>query len=184
MGATFEDFPVEIETVEKVAKERLKVWGIGEEGGQDLQLNIDVRIWESKSYRISPRKSLSVVFNDYMRSILTFHVKKKSVMRSLKTFASEAFSSRLVKKELIDELEIPKSLNDDLLTAFNDVWRYRVVDKKYLKQKIAKQSREKMKDKQTCPYCGRINLRRLNSHVMRNRNCHLQHKMQLEYEYI
>merc|ERR1711915_1062377 len=180
MGATFEDFPVEIETVEKVAKERLKVWGIGEEGGQDLQLNIDVRIWESKSYRISPRKSLSVVFNDYMRSILTFHVTKKSVMRSLKTFASEAISSSLVKKELIDELEIPKSLNDDLLTAFNDVWRSRVVDTESLKRKIAQQIRDNMKNKQFCPYCGRSNLRRLNSHIMRSSTCHLKHKMQLE----
>merc|ERR1712215_5560 len=101
-----------------------------------------------------------------------------------KIFASEAISSVLLKKESIDELEIPKSLNNDLLTAFNDIWRTRVVDTESFKRKIAQQSRDNMKDKQSCPYCGRSNLRRLNSHIMRSSNCHLRHKMQLEYEYI
>jgi len=182
--ATLEEFPIDIETVETVAKERLEMWALGEEGGQELQLKIAVRIYENKDYRTSPQKLLRLVFNDARCSVVMFDVKKKSVMRSLKTFASEAVSSRLVKKESIDELEIPKSLNDDLLTALNDVWRNRVVDKKSLKQKIAQQIRNDMKNKQTCPYCGRSDLRRLNSHIMRSRNCRLRHQMQLESEYI
>merc|ERR1712142_1331029 len=180
--ATLEDFPVEIETFEKVAKERLEAWALGEKGGQELQLN--VRIYEDKDYRTSPQKSLRLVFSDSMCSVVMFGVKKKSVMRSLKTFASEAVSSRLVKRESFDELEIPKSLNDDLLTAFNDVWQNRVYDKKSLKRKIAQQIRNKMKVQKTCPYCGRSDLRRLNSHIARSRNCRLHHKMKLESEYI
>ena len=181
---TFEEFPIEKENVEKVAKERLEVWALGEEGGEELQLKVEVMISEKKYYQTGSQKNLRLVFNDFMRSVVMFSVSKKSVMRSLKTFASEAVSSMLVKKESIDKLEIPKSLNDDLLTAFNDIWRSRVVDTDSLKRKIAQQSRDNMKDKQSCPYCGRSNLRRLNSHIMRSRNCRLRHQMQLESEYI
>ena len=181
---TFEEFPIEKENVEKVAKERLEVWALGEEGGEELQLKVEVMISEKKYYQTGSQKNLRLVFNDFMRSVVMFSVSKKSVMRSLKTFASEAVSSMLVKKESIDKLEIPKSLNDDLLTAFNDVWQNRVFDKKSLKRKIAQQVRNKMKVQKTCPYCGRSDLRRLNSHIARSRNCRLRHKMKLESEYI
>ena len=48
---------------------------------------------------------------------------KKKVMKSLKTFSAEAFSSCISYSEDIYKLGIPRGLFADLDTVYNDSWR-------------------------------------------------------------
>merc|ERR1719186_837039 len=80
---------------------------------------------EEKCWFVAPegrRKSLHVEFTDKFQTLVLFHVKKKGVMRGLRSLAAEVVADRLENEEDVEELEIPKDVKEDVREAVNDDW--------------------------------------------------------------
>ena len=87
-------------------------------------------------------------------------------------------------EEEIFKLEIPTTLYTDIRTEYKDDWRMRTIDTSHMKRKVAEVLSNRFKSMRDCPYCGRANFKKLMSHILRNSDCHLQYKVQLEYDFV
>ena len=181
---SLETCPTNKTEVEKIGSEKLEEWTLTQEGGDELELKIEVIISEKRYYQSDSLKSLRLLFNDMFKTVVLFNVRRKKVMKTLKTLAAEVVSSRLSQAEDIYSLEIPRTLFPNLWTAYNDSWRTRYVDTTQKKRKIAQLSSNNMKNRKDCPFCGRANFKRLMSHIMRNSPCHMKYKVQIEYDFV
>ena len=70
-------------------------------------------------------KSLRLIFDDVFKTVVLFNVRRKKVMKSLKTLSAEVVSSNLSCEEDIHRLDIPRGLFKDLESAYADSWRAR-----------------------------------------------------------
>ena len=171
---SLETFPTNKTGMEKMGSEKLEEWALTQEGGDELELKVGVAISET-TFLTKYLKSVRLNFNDIFKTVVMFNVTKKKVMKSLKTLAAEAVSSRLSSAEDINWLEIPRGLFGDLKTAFDDHWLVSFVDSCHKKRKAAQITSQNLKNQRDCPFCGRGNFKRLISHIMRNRDCHVKY---------
>ena len=187
---SLETFPTNKAEVQKMGSKKLEEWALTQEGGNELELKIGVTITEKKYYQTDSLKSLRLdfkrLFNDMFKTVMVvmFNVKRKKVMKSLKVIAAEAVSSRLTSAEEIDRLEIPRGLLEDVDAAYKDSWRVRYVDTSHKKRKIAQVTSLNLANSRDCPFCGRSNFKRLMSHIIRNTECHIKYKVQMEYDFV
>ena len=170
---TLDTFPTNKSQVEKVGSEKLEEWALTQEGGDELELKVGVKYYESDSL-----KCLRLIFNDLFKTVVLFNVRRKKVMKTLKMLAADAISSSLERVEDIYKLEIPSTLYKDIDTAYADSWRERCINTTMRKRKAAQITAHNLKNRRDCPYCGRANFKRLISHITRNNACHRKYKMQ------
>ena len=188
---SLETFPTNKAEVQKMGSKKLEEWALTQEGGNELELKIGVTITEKKYYQTDSLKSLRLDFkrldfNNMFKTVMVvmFNVKRKKVMKSLKVIAAEAVSSRLSSAEVIDRLEIPRGLLEDVDAAYKDSWRVRYVDTSHKKRKIAQVTSLNLASSRDCPFCWRANFKRLISHIIRNTECHIKYKVQMEYDFV
>ena len=119
-----ETSPTDKVEVEKMGSEKLEQWALTQEGGDELELEVGVVISE-KRHQVDSLKSLRLIFNDMFKTVVLFNVRRKKVMKSLKTFAAEEVSRHLKSEQDITSLEIPRGLFKELEVAYRDSWRVR-----------------------------------------------------------
>ena len=118
-------FPTNNTEVEKMGSDRLEVWALTQEGGDELELKVEVEISEKIYFFSDTLKSLRLIFNDMFNTVVLFNVRRKKVMKSLKTLAAEAVSTSLRSEDDIYRLDIPRCLYKNMETAYKDSWRVR-----------------------------------------------------------
>ena len=119
-----EKFPTSLQKTEQCLTADLKSWIIARTGLVHFNITAKVQI-EEQSYFTPPlgsKKSLRICLSDAFNTELLFHIKKKSVMKSLKDLGAEVVAESLKHKEDIAELEIPITLILNLLKEFNNDW--------------------------------------------------------------
>lgn len=181
---SLDSFPTNITEVELLSSNKLEEWALTQEGGDELQLKVDVKISEKKYYQTDSIKHLKLIFNDMFKTVVLFEVRRKQVMKTLRMLSAEMVSSLLNMEEEVYKLEIPTTLYTNIRTAFKDDWRMRTIDTSHMKRKVAEVLSNRFKNMRDCPYCGRANFKKLMSHILRNNDCHLQYKVQLEYDFV
>ena len=93
---SLDTFPTNKSEVEKVGSEKLEEWALTQEGGDELELKVGVKYYESDSL-----KCLRLIFNDLFKTVVLFNVRKKKVMKTLKMISAEMISSiHLTQEEL------------------------------------------------------------------------------------
>ena len=168
----------------KEASSRLEEWAVCQPGGEPLQLRIRVELQDRKYFRQDQTKSLWLHFSDIYRTAVMFSVRRKTQMTGLRGLAAAAVVGSLVRKEDIESLEVPRDVLPDIREAFEDNWRVKYINTSPLKRKISEETRNDLRAKTDCPFCGRRNFKKILTHVMRNEKCHVLYKAQLEYNYV
>merc|ERR1712179_877907 len=125
---SLDSFPTNITEVELLSSNKLEEWALTQEGGDELQLKVDVKISEKKYYQTDSIKHLKLIFNDMFNTVVLFEVGKKQAMKTLRMLSAEMVSSMLNMEEEIFKLEIPSTLYTDIRTAYKDDWRMRTID--------------------------------------------------------
>ena len=166
------------------ASARLEEWAVCQPGGEPLQLRIRVEVKDRKYYRQDQHKCLWLHFSDVYRTAVMFSVRRKNQMTELRSLAAAAVVSCVVRKEDIERLEVPRDVIPDMKEAFDDNWRVKYINTSSLKRKISDETRNDLRAKTDCPFCGRRNFKKILNHVMRNEKCHVLYKAQLEYNYV
>ena len=182
--ATLENHPTNTETFLTEAKEKLEKWAFDQEGGAELQLKIRVYLINRLYYRQDQTKFFSMYFTDVYRTSVTFDIRKKNKMTSLKTLAARKISGCILNKDDAKTFEIPRNVVPDIEEAFDDSWRVKYINTSAQKRKITELSLNDLRKKKDCPYCGRQNFKKIITHVMRTDDCHVKYKTQLEYNYV
>ena len=181
---SLDSFPTNITEVELLSSNKLEEWALTQEGGDELELKVNVKISEKNYYQTDSIKHLRLIFNDLFKTVVLFEVRKKQVMKTLRMLSAEMVSSMMNTVKEVSTLEIPTTLYTDIQTAYKDNWRVRSIDTSHKKRKVAEVASNRLKTMRDCPYCGRANFKRLLSHILRNSDCHLQYKVQLEYDFV
>jgi len=92
-------------------------------------LNIKVRAaTEEKIYFNNPlgtKKSLRISFTNKLKSEVLFHVRRRKVMTSLKDLCAEVVSDHLEKVDDVERLEVPVTVQDEVLEAWRNDWSSR-----------------------------------------------------------
>ena len=181
---TCEAFPNDTVKVEYEAARRLEIWSLTQPGGADLQLKVNVDIMDRKYFKQDQNKCFFVQFNDVNRTLIYFAVRRKNRMSDLRSLAAAKVADCMVRKDHIKELEVPRDVVPDITEAFDDDWRVKYINTSALKRKIDQSSLNDLRKKKDCPYCGRKNFKRMVTHVVMNRDCHMQYCTELEYKYV
>lgn len=113
--------PTSISQTKTFLAKAVNNWIIARTGFLFLNLSIKVDIKEEPYFTppLSSKKSLRISFSN---SEFLFHIKKKSIMKSLKDLGAVAVADNLENKRDIAELEIPITLIFNLLKEFNQDW--------------------------------------------------------------
>ena len=168
----------------KEASARLEEWAVCQPGGEPLQLRIRAEMKDRKYYRQDQQKCLWLHFSDIYRTAVMFTVRRKTQMKDLKSLAAAAVVGSVLRKENIESLEVPRDVVPDMKEAFDDNWRVKYLSTSPLKRKISDETRNDLRAKTECPFCGRRNFKKILTHVMRNEKCHVLYKAQLEFNYV
>ena len=182
--ASLENNTTDITMACKEASARLEEWAVCQPGGEPLQLSIRVEMKDLKYYRQDQQKCLWLHFSDIYRTAVMFNVRRKNQMTDLRSLAAAAVVASVARKEDIEKLEVPRDVVPDMKEAFDDHWRVKYINTSPLKRKITEETRNDLRTKTDCPFCGRRNFKKLLSHVMRNEKCHVLYKAQLEFNYV
>ena len=166
------------------ASVRLEEWAVCQPGGQPLQLRIRVEMKDRKYYRQDQTKCLWLHFSDIYKTAVMFQAKRKTMMMDLRSLAAAAVVGSIARKEDIESLEVPRDVIPDMKAAFDDHWRVKYLNTSPLKRKISEETRNDLRSKTDCPFCGRRNFKKILTHVMRNEKCHVLYKAQLEFNYV
>ena len=117
-----EKFPLSTYKVRNFLTENIDSWIRAHERFEPIRCSIEI---EEKSYFTKPygsKKCLTISFTDKFKTKIIFHVKKKSVMKSLRELGAEAVVDNLKTDKNITNLDIPKTLTVDLMQAAKNDW--------------------------------------------------------------
>ena len=138
--AKLEEEPEVQNRFEAAASLALEDWAKLQPGGASLNLKIRVALEEKKYFMggagrpgagapPGARKSLKLTFNDRFTTQVLFHVRKKSVMRSLKYLSAIAAAAPMVAAEAAELLaasgELPAALAADVRAGWSNCWTER-----------------------------------------------------------
>jgi len=121
---TLEQFPTSVKSVEVGLGQALEDWVASHPGAELLGIRVNVEI-EEKAFFTEPlgrKKIMRFGFTDKYMTEVVFYVKKKVVMKSLREICAAAIANTLQNWEDIGDLEVPNTLTEDLMAAFNDNW--------------------------------------------------------------
>jgi len=127
-----ETFPTDIERVELIAKSELETWAREQEGGEKLNLSMDVKFCE----RLNPltwvggSKDLKVRFSDKSHTEANFIVVKKRLVRSLQDLAAESVASNLKSFSSVSTFQLPILLRMTVKKWYFDHWNQRFFNRK------------------------------------------------------
>ena len=143
-----ETFPTDVERAELIAKSELETWAKEQEGGEKLNLSMDIKFCE----RLHPltwvggSKDVTVKFSDKSNTEAKFIVVKKRIVRSLQDLAAEAIANTLKSFSSVSTFQLPIMLRMNVKKWYFNHWNKRFFDKKmyhYLKTKeVAKRVNE------------------------------------------
>ena len=125
---SLDSFPTNITEVELLSSNKLEEWALTQEGGDELELKVNVKISEKNYYQTDSIKHLRLIFNDLFKTVVLFEVRKKQVMKTLRMLSAEMVSSMLNTVKEVSTLEIPTTLYTDILTAYEDHWRLQTIN--------------------------------------------------------
>ena len=93
-------------------------------------------------------------------------------------------ASQLPNLEAVWKLSVPRSLTEDVRTAFLDPWRRRSTPK--VTPKVKKLGRmsltARLKAQKDCPYCKRSGFKNLLRHISRSKSCKAKNERQMGFE--
>merc|ERR1719233_2372537 len=127
-----ETFPTDIERVELIAKSELETWAREQEGGEKLNLSLDVKFCE----RLNPltwvggSKDVKVRFSDKSHTEANFVVVKKRLVRSLQDLAAESVASNLKSFSSVSTFQLPILLRMTVKKWYFDHWNQRFFNRK------------------------------------------------------
>jgi len=121
-----EDEPETKDKFEVIAARDLEYWAKMQPGGDSLNLRISVLLEEKRYFEppLGSRKALRLLFNDRFSTQVIFHVRKKSLLKSLLTISELAVAELILKEETLVQLEseIPQNLIPGVSRAFHNCW--------------------------------------------------------------
>lgn len=127
-----ETFPTDVERVELIAKSELETWAREQEGGEKLNLSMDVKFCE----RLNPltwvggSKDVKVRFSDKSHTEANFIVVKKRLVRSLQDLAAEAVANSLKSFSSVSTFQLPILLRMSVKKWYFDHWNQRFFNRK------------------------------------------------------
>ena len=121
-----EDEPETKDRFELIAGRDLEYWAKVQPGGDSLNLRISVLLEEKRYFEppLGSRKALRLVFNDRFSTQVIFHVRKKTLLKSLLKISELAVAELILKEETLVQLEseIPQNLIPGVSRAFHNCW--------------------------------------------------------------
>ena len=96
-------------------------------------------------------KCLVLTLGDMLSSEVNFHVKRKTKIETLKTLGARSVAARVTSEKSMINLEVPRTLIKDLVSAHEDSWKTR--DVKYVKKNLSLMVLKNMSYMRKCPYC-------------------------------
>jgi len=127
-----ETFPTDVERAELIAKSELETWAKEQEGGEKLNLSMDIKFCE----RLHPltwvggSKDVKVKFSDKSNTEANFIVVKKRIVRSLQDLAAEAIANTLKSFSSVSTFQLPIMLRMNVKKWYFNHWNSRFFDKK------------------------------------------------------
>ena len=93
-------------------------------------------------------------------------------------------ASQLPNLEAVWKLSVPRSLTEDVRTAFLDPWRRMSTPKVTPKaKKLGRMSlTARLKAQKDCPYCKRSGFKNLLRHISRSKSCKAKNERQMGFE--
>ena len=181
---TLQSHHMDLANLSQMAAARLEQWAVDQPGGDLLQLRVSLDIKNRHYYRQDQNKCLWLNFSDLHRTCVVFNVRRKTQMSSLRNLAAAKVAGCVARKGDLDGLEVPRDVTPDMREAFEDSWRVKYINTSPLKRKITDLTLDNLRNMSDCPFCGRRNFKKILSHVMRNENCHLLYKSQLNHNFV
>ena len=204
--ASLETFPSSIMRVATLATKKLEAWALLQEGGPELDLKIKTTFRDDPQRQEDGHKTVVLVFNDLFDTEVFFDVRKISTLDTLVTISAkvrttiakqkancaknqsfsllQAVASQLPNLEAVWKLSVPRSLTEDVRTAFLDPWRRRSTPKVTPKaKKLVRMSlTARLKAQKDCPYCKRSGFKNLLRHISRSKSCKAKNERQMGFE--
>ena len=99
-------------------------------------------------------------------------------------FFFQAVASQLPNLEAVWKLSVPRTLTQDVRTAFLDPWRRRPTFPATPKvKKLVRMSlTARLKAQKDCPYCKRSGFKNLLRHISRSKSCKAKNERQMGFE--
>jgi len=177
-----ETFPTDIERVELIAKSELETWAREQEGGEKLNLSMDVKFCE----RLNPltwvggSKDVKVRFSDKSHTEANFIVVKKRLVRSLQDLAAESVASNLKSFSSVSTFQLPILLRMTVKKWYFDHWNPRFFNRKMYHYFKTKEVARRVNELILVPKCNSSKskifgkkaqkVKRLESHVFNDKN--------------
>ena len=142
-----------------------------------LGLRIGVQFQERQE---DQGKWLVLSLGDMWSSEVNFHVKRKTRMETLKTLGARSVAARVTSEKSMINLEVPRTLIKDLVSANRDSWKTRNL--KHVKKNLSLMVLKNMSYMRKCPYCKKKTNKNnsLYVHIAQTRGCSVQHQRQLD----
>ena len=112
-----EMFPTSVKTVEEILAKAIDDWIILDWIAENIKSSVKMAEEVYFSPPLGSEKSLTVSFPDVLKTEVVFHIKKKSIMKTLKDLGAAAVVENLRSENDIAKLEIPVTLFLDLVKA-------------------------------------------------------------------
>jgi len=177
-----ETFPTDIERVELIAKSELETWAREQEGGEKLNLSMDVKFCE----RLNPltwvggSKDVKVRFSDKSHTEANFVVVKKRLVRSLQDLAAESVASNLKSFSSVSTFQLPILLRMTVKKWYFDHWNQRFFNRKMYHYFKTKEVARRVNELILVPKCDSSKskifgkkaqkVKRLENHVLNDKN--------------
>ena len=93
-------------------------------------------------------------------------------------------ASQLPNLEAVWKLSVPRTLTQDVRTAFLDPWRRRPISPATPKMKklVRMSLTARLKAQKDCPYCKRSGFKNLLRHISRSKSCKAKNERQMGFE--
>jgi len=121
---TLEMFPEDVDKIEEVLAKSYEDRIVTQAGPRHLNIQIATKLGEEVYFTppLGSKKSLRISFTDLYSTVVIFHIKKRSTMKSLKELSSAAVAQHLRRKEDLLHLELPITLYKPVALDLQDGW--------------------------------------------------------------
>jgi len=129
---SLETFSMDVERAEQMAKGELETWARDQDGGEKLNLCMEVKFSERLQALswVGGSKDLKVKFSDKSHTEANFIVVKKRIVRSLQDLAAESVSVSLKSFSSVSTFQLPIMLRMSVKKWYFDHWSKRHFNRK------------------------------------------------------